>query len=99
MATIVVNTPDHVEFKNLVVGQPPATVPTLVVQTGVWDMTAGGQEPGVIFDVTGAEIPLLTAADARKLSRWLARAADSLDGGSKKSDKGKRHYDSDDDGY
>jgi hypothetical protein len=99
VATVVVNTPDHVEFKNLAVGQKPESVPTLLVQAGIWEAKNGSKENGVIFDVTGAELPLLTAADARKLSRWLARAADTLDGGRKKSDKSRRHYDTDDEPY
>jgi hypothetical protein len=96
VATVVVNTPNHIEFKNILATQPPDDAPTVSAQAGDWD--AGSHtETGIVIDVYGAQAPLLSAADARKLSKWLARAADDLDGTRKKQAKHKnRHYEEDD---
>lgn len=79
MATISVNTANNIEFVNIVGGENAQEAPTLTIQVGDWK---NGQavESGVVFDVTGDQAPLLTANDVRKLSKWLARAAESLDG-------------------
>lgn len=101
MATVVVNKPDHIEFTNI--APSPAAIeqaPTLVVQAGNWETTGGGRgEAGIIFEAYGVELPILTPADARKLAKWLNRAADELEGVHKKSNKHKqqRHYELDDD--
>lgn len=95
MATIVKNTPDHIEFKNIT---PSDSSPTLSVQAGDWETSAGG-ETGVVFDVFGDQPPLLSPNEARKLAKWLERAATALDG--KKPDKKHKHhrsgYEDDDD--
>lgn len=96
MASIVVNANDVIQFVN-VGAKPSKTDPTLLVQAGDWENGAG-VEAGVAFDVSGAQIPILTASNARKLAQWLNKAADWLDGvkpaGRKHS---KKHYDEDDD--
>lgn len=102
MATVVVNKPDLIEFKNL--DQTTASdSPTLTVTAGIWqtDDSAAG-DTGVVFDVSGNSLPLLTTADARKLARWLTKAADDLEGvkQDKKKNKPRRHWvDDDDDDY
>lgn len=53
--------------------------PTVLAELGVWK-TATGNSSGVVVDVFGNEPPLLSAADARKLGKWLLRAAETLDG-------------------
>ena len=100
MATVVINQSDKIEFKNLGQGKPE-DAPTLNLQVGEFRV-GDHREGGVVVDVFGEEAPLLTSNDARKLSKWLARAADALDGDSKeKKPKGNRHWrqDQDDDAY
>lgn len=100
MATVVVNRPDLIEFKNISVAAPTEKPPTLNVQTGIWQVDDGNGEAGIVFEVSGNNAPLLNAADARKLARWLARAADELDGAAeKKKQKPKRRRDYDDNEY
>lgn len=100
MATVVINQADEIEFKNI--GQnKPEDAPTLNLQVGAFQV-GDHREGGVVVDVFGAEAPLLTSNDARKLSKWLARAADVLDGDSKeKKPKSGRHWqhEQDDDAY
>lgn len=99
MATIVVNKPDQIEFKNISTTSPAADAPTLTVQSGSWATAGGRGELGIVFDAYGQEAPILTPVDARKLSKWLARAADELEGTHTKPNKHKqhRHYELDDD--
>lgn len=99
MSTIVVNKPDHIEFKNITANEPAAHAPTLTVQAGNWETTSGRGEAGIVVDIFGPEAPILTPADARKLANWLNRAAADLEGTHKKNNKHKqgRHYESDDD--
>jgi hypothetical protein len=88
VATVVVNTPDHIEFKNVIAVNTQDDSPTVSFQAGDWD--AGSHtESGITVDVFGAQLPLLSPADARKLAKWLNRAADELEG--VKADK-KRKY-------
>ncbi len=95
MATVVVNKPDHIEFKNATPASIPADdTPTVSFQAGDWD--AGGYtESGIVVDAYGAQLPLLSPNDARKLAKWLTRAADELDG-NKTAKKRKPHYERDD---
>lgn len=99
MATIAVNTSDNIQFVNAENGQAK-DAPTLNVQAGDWQI---GQhvEAGILVDVTGIDAPLLTANDARKLAKWLTRAADQLDGvkNSEKKRKPRQHYELDDDDF
>lgn len=99
VATLTVNSVDTIQFVNT---DPQAVQdsPTLLVQSGIWGAD-GREESGVIFDVSGNQTPLLTPQDARKLAKWLTRAADAMDGvkHSDKKHKARRHYETDDDEY
>lgn len=94
MATVVVNRPDLIEFRNIVPKAQASDSPTLVVQAGVWQAENNTDETGIVFDVGGANAPLLTPVDARKLAKWLTKAADELEGigAEKKKHKQKRHW-------
>lgn len=89
MATVVVNTPDHIEFKNVTAAaKAQDDSPTVSFQAGDWD--AGSHtESGITVDVFGSQLPLLSPTDARKLAKWLNRAADGLEG--VKADKKRKH--------
>lgn len=96
MATVVLNSSDAIQFVNIS-AKPSQTDPTLILQAGDWQ-NDNSVESGIMFDVTGQEAPILTADNARKLAKWLQRAADMLEG--VKTNTKKRHrfsYDEDDD--
>lgn len=97
MANVSINTPDTIQFVNLgPTGKKTETDPTVIFQAGEWNAD-GKTETGVAVDVSGDQLPLLTAANARKLARWLERAADDLDGTKHHNKKrGKHQYDEDD---
>lgn len=96
MATLVENRPDTIHYVNAATGSPK-DAPTLVIQAGDWDV-GDHVEAGIVFDTFGTQQPILTPADARKVAKWLNRAADSLDGGKNSDKKNKhRHYEQDDD--
>lgn len=80
MATVVVNKPDYIEFKNITAtAKAQDDAPTVIFQAGDWD--AGSHtESGITVDVFGSQLPLLSPTDARKLAKWLNRAADDLEG-------------------
>ena len=102
MATVVVNRPDLIEFKNISGSAPTDKPPTLNVQAGIWQIDDNTDEAGIVFEISGNNAPLLNAADARKLARWLTRAADDLEGAAeKKKQKPKRQraYDDNEDEY
>lgn len=96
MASLTINNPNTIEFANL--SPSVKDSPTLNVQCGEWE-SSGSFVAGVVFDVLGARMPLLSAHDARKLAKWLNRAADTLDGvkNSGKKGKSRRHYEEADD--
>ncbi len=88
MASIVENRADLIQYVNGSGKDSPA----LIVQSGDWDI-GDHVESGIVFDVFGDQPPILTSADARKLAKWLTRAADNLDGVKKSEKKHKqRHY-------
>ena len=87
MATVVVNSADTIQFVNVVSSGSPDN-PTLILQAGDWQ-DGDRVEAGIVVDVVGDQAPILTADNARKLSRWLQRAADSIEG--VKSTNKKRH--------
>lgn len=89
MARITVNLPDQIVFED---SDPRfKTAPTLSVQAGVW-AEQENQETGIVFDVYGDELPLLSAHDARKLAKWLNAFAEQVDGKhAEKRHKGRRH--------
>lgn len=99
MATVVVNQPDLIEFRNIV-PTSPSDSPALVVQAGTWQSETGGpEEAGIVFDIGASAVPpLLNPTDARKLAKWLLRAADQLEGvgSNHKKKNNKRHWDEDD---
>lgn len=68
--------------------------PTVFAEVGTWK-TENGNSSGVAIDVFGVKQPLLSAADARKLGKWLLRAAEELDGkpAHDKKNKTRRRYD------
>jgi hypothetical protein len=96
VASVVVNANDVIQFINIG-SKPSKTDPTLLVQAGDWE-TGNKLESGVAFDVSGDQIPILTAANARKLAQWLNKAADWLDGvkPAKKKHNKNRYEDEDD---
>ena len=96
MATLIVNNSTTIEFANLLSRNNDS--PTLNVQCGSWEFESA-PVAGVVFDVLGDHTPILTAQDARKLAKWLNRAADALDGVKQFGKKGKsrRHYEEADD--
>jgi hypothetical protein len=98
VATIALNDSNNIQFVNLDSGTQQ-DAPTLAVSAGEWE--AGNHiEPGIIFEVAGDQAPLLTPGDARKLAKWLTRAADMLEGTkhTEKKHKHKHHrYEEDDD--
>lgn len=94
MARITVNLPESIVFENSEFADNP---PTLSLQSGVWG-DGPAVESGVTFDVSGTELPLLTAHDLRKLIKWLTNVADELDGKrAEKKHKGRSHYRDDED--
>ncbi len=99
MATISINTPDTIEFRTNLPGAPKNPVPYVSVQLGTWELAAR-TETGIIIDTDGSADypPVLSSNDARKLAKWLNKAADELDGvAPKKQTKKRHHYEEDDD--
>lgn len=97
MATVLTNTPDEIVFCNSAVDKKKDDIPTLKAIAGDWE-TGTSLEPGIVFETYGAQFPILTATDARKLSKWLSRAADMLEDVKPQKKKGtnKPRYDTDD---
>lgn len=90
---------DFIFFANRAAQPEDANLPALVVEFG--ELSDADSQPlsGVIFSIEGDYSPVLSSRDARKLSKWLDRAADSLDGisASPKGKKKRRHkYDEED---
>lgn len=101
MATISINTPDAIEFRNIIPGKAINTAPFVSAQLGTWEFETH-TDTGVVIDTDNSanNPPVLSASDARKLAKWLIRAADELDGSiksTKKNQKKRTHYDEDDD--
>lgn len=90
MATLTVNNSNMIEFVNILAS---GENPTLTAQC-----EQDGQQV-IAVDVFGDLAPVLTSSDARKLAKWLNRAADSLDGvkNSGKKNRSRRYYDEADD--
>jgi hypothetical protein len=97
VATLSLNTANEIEFKNLTANTAPTTAPTVLAQVGEWEV-GNHVDAGVVIDTYGEYPPMLTASDARKLAKWLVRAADSIDTAQNQPKKKKRqHYEEDDD--
>lgn len=79
MATVVVNNPDHIEFRNVNAAKKQDDSPAVSFQAGEWS-AENHVEAGIVVDVFGSQLPLLSPTDARKLAKWLTRAADDLEG-------------------
>jgi hypothetical protein len=105
VATVFENRPDRIHFVNVGRELNSPDAPALVVQAGEWEIDQELAAAGVVFDTYGKHAPLLLPADARKLAKWLTRAADALEGVKHHSDNKKgahnktrrRHEDDDDD--
>lgn len=94
MATLRINTPDEIEFQNFRADVSRTEVPYVIAQVGEWEMGAG-VEAGIVVNAVGTEkySPILSALDARKLAKWLNKAADALDGSTENhKKKPKRAY-------
>jgi hypothetical protein len=89
VATVVENRPDSIQYINASTTSSK-DIPTLVLQSGDWQVD-DHVEAGIVVDTFGPQPPILTSADARKLAKWLNRAADNLDG-VKNSDKKKHRH-------
>lgn len=101
MANLRINTPDEIEFQNFRPGVAADNLPYMSAQLGDWEIGAS-VEAGVVIDSGGSSSypPILSANDARKLAKWLNRAADVLDNSdnsAKKRNKKRSHYADDDD--
>lgn len=99
MAVTSINTPDTIEFRTSIPDAPKDPIPFVSIQLGTWELTSR-TDTGIIIDSGGDTnySPVLSASDARKLAKWLNRAADELEGISvKKNNKKKHHYEEDDD--
>ena len=98
MAVIKINSPDMIEFVNHGEDKNAKDAPALLVQAGEWQ-DGPRTETGIVFETFGDEAPILTAANARKLSHWLQRAANMIEG--VKTTNKKRGYDTsaDDDDF
>lgn len=97
MATITTNTTETIEFRD---ARAPLTKDSSFVaaQLGEWEFDDNRSESGIVIDSVGADIVVLSANNARKLAKWLNRAADQLDElAGTKTPKKRQHYEQDDD--
>jgi hypothetical protein len=78
--------------------QPGEKHSTVLAEVGTWK-TETGNKSGVLVDVVGDLAALLSATDARKLGRWLMRAAEELDGkpAQDRKNRPRRRYEDDED--
>lgn len=90
---------DFIRFSNKFFSSDEADPSALLVEFGSFQDPSAHLNAGFVFTAEGDYSPVLSAKDARKLSRWLEKAADTLEGISpqKKQKKKKRHQYSDDD--
>jgi hypothetical protein len=101
VATITINTAAEIEFKELLPGVPVTDLPFLIAQSGNWEFD-GKSATGVIIDGSRLDEPptVLTSDNARKLAKWLIKAADTLDTAESRGVKKKRtYYEQDDEEY
>lgn len=98
MATITINTAETIEFREAD-GANNANSSFVTAQLGEWDLGERA-ETGIVIDASGPEsLPaVLSANNARKLAKWLTRAADQLERPQNgKSSKKRQHYEDDED--
>jgi hypothetical protein len=96
---IVTNEIDIFELRNDVPTAKLEDLPTLFAETGIWS-TKTGDVAGISMTTYGDVSTLVSPTEARKLAKWLTRAADALEGAnSRKSRPGSKpsHYEPDDD--
>ncbi len=84
MSSIINQTADSFELKNVQTDQKQTNPPTLLAEVGIWRSTEGNQS-GVSVALYGDIAPLLSASDTRKFAKWLLRAADELEGAMNRS--------------
>jgi hypothetical protein len=101
VANLRINTPDEIEFQNFRQGIAAENLPYMSAQLGDWEI-GDSVEAGIVIDAGSSANypPILSASDARKLAKWLNRAADALDNvdnSAKKRNKKRSHYAEDDD--
>lgn len=98
MAIIVANTPDGIEFRDAqTIKEKNAAF--VSAQLGEWECNSR-VDTGIVVDSSGLDVPpvVMSANNARKLSKWLARAADQLDAiNGVKPAKKRQYYEQDDD--
>lgn len=95
---IVTNEIDIFELQNDVPVAKGEDQPTFLAEAGTWK-TKTGQITGISVTTYGEVAPLVSPTEARKLAKWLIRAAEDLEGAdSRKSRPGSKpsHYDQDD---
>lgn len=96
--TITINTPETIEFRATYSGSDKAHS-FVVAQLGEWELDSQ-VETGIVIDSSDLDVfpAVLSANNARKLAKWLMRAAEQLDTPSSgKSAKRRQHYEQDDD--
>ena len=96
---IVTNEDDIFELRNDVPVAKGEDQPTVLVEAGTWK-TDNGNTTGIAVTTYGDIAALVSPNEARKLAKWLMRAADKLEGdGRNKSRPGSKpsHYEQDDD--
>jgi hypothetical protein len=94
---IKVCTPDLLELVNNIPAPSGDEIPTLLLEVGIWN-TETGNQTGVAFEVFGSRAPLASAAEVRRIAKWLMQAAEAMDGSRDNHRRGqkKRRHDEDD---
>jgi hypothetical protein len=85
------------ELRNAVTVKNGEDPPTLMVESGTW-REPQGLISGVSVSTYGDAAPILSPTEARKLAKWLNKAADELEGANnRKSKPGSKpsHYEQD----
>lgn len=76
---IVTNELDIFELRNDIPVPEGEEQPTLLLESGTWN-TRQGTISGISVSTFGDVAPLVSPTEARKLAKWLQRAADELEG-------------------
>jgi hypothetical protein len=95
---IVTNEIDIFELRNDVLVAEGEDQPTFLAEAGTWN-TKTGRVTGISVSTFGDVAPIVSPTEARKLAKWLVRAAEDLDGaGDRKARPGSKpsHYEQDD---
>ncbi len=97
---IVTNELDIFELRNDVPAANGQDQPTILLESGTWN-TKTGDVTGICVSVFGDLAPIISPTEARKVAKWLVRAAEELEGANgRKARPGSKpsHYELDDDG-